>query len=255
MALMSQLMEALVNVMTTLMNMLQTMMCRLNGVPGNSGNGAGVDNGGNTSGPVGSGNGGSVGNSNNSRNTGATDGTGGGTPGDVGGQAPLTNPGSSLGGIQSALDVNRNDAGMITVRTLDGYTVRAEGRDQAWSITGPDGRATRIWGDPHVSESDGDRWDFLNRSTFMFGKNKVTVEVVPAGNGQTLSARITIYSDKERVTIDGIEKNQPSIVAASSDGLQHDASLADGDIYKRVVTPTGESWVSATTGQVVPVSR
>ncbi len=157
--------------------------------------------------------------------------------------------------VRSALDVNRNDAGMITVRTLDGFTIRAEGRDQAWSITGPDGKTTRIWGDPHVSESDGDKWDFLKRSTFMFGKNKATIEVVPAGNGQTLSARLTIYSDYERVTIDGIDKNQPTVVATSSDGLQHDASLADGDIYRRSVTANGEAWVSAATGKVVSVTR
>jgi hypothetical protein len=157
--------------------------------------------------------------------------------------------------VRSALDVNRNDAGMITVRTLDGFTVRAEGRNQAWTITGPDGKTTRIWGDPHVSESDGDRWDFINRSTFMFGKNKATIEVVPAGNGQTLSAKLTIYSDYERVTIDGIDKNQPTVVAASSDGLVHDASLADGDIYKRTVTARGEAWVSAATGKVVPVTK
>jgi hypothetical protein len=162
---------------------------------------------------------------------------------------------NSNASVANALDVNRNDAGMVAVRTLDGFTVRAEGRDQAWSITGPDGQTTRIWGDPHVTESDGDKWDFLNRSTFMFGKNKATIEVVPAGNGQTLSARLTVYSDRERVTIDGIERNQPNVIAASSDGLQHDATLADGQIYKRVSTNSGEAWVSVATGKVVPVTR
>lgn len=167
------------------------------------------------------------------------------------GQASVTGTNQASTVVRSALDVNRNDAGMITVRTLDGFTIRAEGRDQSWSITGPDGRATRIWGDPHVSESDGDKWDFLNRSTFMFGKNKATVEVVPAGNGETLSARLTIYSDYERVTIDGIDKNQPTVVASSSDGLQHDAALADGEIYKRAMTANGEVWISAATGRAV----
>jgi hypothetical protein len=166
--------------------------------------------------------------------------------------SPTPNPNTT---VRTALDVNKNDAGMVTVRTLDGFTVRAEGRDQAWSITGPDGQTTRIWGDPHVTESDGDKWDFLNRSTFMFGKNKATIEVVPAGNGQTFSARLTVYSDRERVTIDGIEKNQPNVISASSDGLQHDAALADGEIYKRVSTKTGEAWVSVATGKVVPVTR
>jgi hypothetical protein len=157
--------------------------------------------------------------------------------------------------VRSALDVNTSDSGIISVRTLDGYTIRAEGKDQAWSITGPDGKSTRIWGDPHVSESDGDKWDFMNRSTFMFGLNKATIEVVPAANGQTYSARLTIYGDRERVTIDGIDKDKPQVTAASDDGIQHDAALADGEIYTRVITNTGESWVSEMTGKVVSVTR
>jgi hypothetical protein len=129
--------------------------------------------------------------------------------------------------------------------------IRAEGKDEAWTITGPDGKTTRIWGDPHVKESDGKRWDFLNRSTFQFGKNKATVEVVPAGNGTTLSSRITIYSGSDRVTIDGIDKNRPNVVAVSSDGRQHDDGLADGITYKRSVTNAGEAWTSNLTGKVM----
>jgi hypothetical protein len=136
----------------------------------------------------------------------------------------------------------RNDQGAITVRTTDGYLVRAEGKDHAWSITGPDGMTTRIWGDPHVSESDGGTWDFKNRGTFFFGKNKVTVEVVPFGNGQTISSAITLYSGDERVTIKGLETNKPMITAVSHDGKQHDDSLADGDAYSRAVNKTGEAW-------------
>jgi hypothetical protein len=234
-SLMSKVVDALVNVVTALVTLMTSLMSQFKGAPINGSNGP--------SGGTGSGN---TGNTTPGNGTG---GTGGTTP------TPGANNNQNGTVVRSALDVNKNDAGMITVRTLDGYTIRAEGRDQAWTITGPDGKTTRIWGDPHVSESDGDKWDFLNRSTFMFGKNKVTVEVVPAGNGQTLSARITVYSDHERVTIDGIEKNQPSIVAASSDGLEHDASLADGDIYKRVMTPTGESWVSTTTGKPAPGTK
>jgi hypothetical protein len=175
--------------------------------------------------------------------------------GSTGATSGRSNTTSPVNQPRSALEVTRSDAGMLAVRTLDGFTVRAEGRDEAWSITGPDGKTTRIWGDPHVTESDGDKWDFVNRATFMFGKNKATVEVVPAGNGMTLSARLTIYSDYERVTIDGIHKNQPTIISASTDGLQHDAALADGEIYKRVVTANGEAWISKATGKVVPVKR
>ena len=234
-SMMSKMVDALVTVVIALVNLVSSFIGHLKG---SNVNGTGTPGSGGSNGANGS-------------NGGTSSGSNGGNTGNVGG----TNTNQNGTVVRSALDVNKNDAGMIAVRTLDGYTIRTEGRDQAWTITGPDGKTTRIWGDPHVSESDGDKWDFLNRSTFMFGKNKVTVEVVPAGNGQTLSSRITVYSDHERVTIDGIDKNQPTIVAASSDGLQHDASLADGDIYKRIMTPTGEAWTSATTGKIVPVKK
>ena len=145
---------------------------------------------------------------------------------------------------RSYFDVIRSDQGMVTVRTLDGFVVRAEGKDQAWSISGPDGRTTRIWGDPHVTESDGDTWSFKERGTFVFGKNKATIEVVPAGNGQTLSSRLTIYAGDERVTIGGIGTNGPVITAVSHDGKQHDDSLADGVIYARKLNQTGEAWTT-----------
>ncbi len=152
---------------------------------------------------------------------------------------------------RSVFDVTRNDVGQISVRTLDGFLIRAEGKDEAWTITGPDGKTTRIWGDPHVQESDGKKWDFLNRSTFQFGNNKVTVEVVPAANKTTLTSRITIYSASERVTIDGIDKNKPSVVAVSNDGKQHDDGLADGVTYKRTTTNSGEAWTSNLNGKVM----
>jgi hypothetical protein len=148
-------------------------------------------------------------------------------------------------------DVTKNDVGMIAVRTFDGYMVRAEGKEQAWTITGPDGKTTRIWGDPHVNESDGNKWDFLTRSTFRFGNNKVTAEVSPAGNGTTFTSRITIYSGDERVTIGGIDKNKPEIVSVSKDGKQHDDGLADGISFTRDLDTKGESWTSNLTNRVM----
>jgi hypothetical protein len=151
----------------------------------------------------------------------------------------------------SMFDVTKNDAGMVSVRTIDGYIIRTEGRDQAWTITGPDGKTTRIWGDPHVQESDGDKWDFLTRSTFRFGVNKATVEVVPAGNGTTFSSRVTIYTGDERVTIDGIDKNKPEIVTVSRDGKQHDDGLADGISFTRGLDARGETWTSNMNNKVM----
>ena len=157
-----------------------------------------------------------------------------------------TTPGTPAPGtsteVLKAMQAITDDSGGITVRTPDGYVVKAEGKEQAWSITGPDGKTTRIWGDPHVLESDGDRWDFKERGSFMFGANKITAETVPAGNGQTVSYRLTVYSGNERVTVGGINTNKPVIVAVGQDGKQHDDQLADGTQYTRSLGANGEAW-------------
>ncbi len=160
---------------------------------------------------------------------------------------------------ERALEAAVDDKGCVTVLTQDGYSIKCEGKDQAWMITHPDGQVTRIWGDPHVNESDGDTWDFKERSSFIFGKNKVTVETVPAGNGETFSSTITIYNGDERVTIVGLDKNQPVISAVTSDGKVHDAQLADGDLFSLGRESNGEEqWMSngkAITPKAVAVNQ
>lgn len=158
-------------------------------------------------------------------------------------------PAAPLAPVGKRLEAIQDDKGAVTVRTQDGYTVKAEGREAAWTITGPDGKSTRIFGDPHVRESDGDRWDFKQRSTFRFGSNKVTVETVPLKNGNTISSRITVYSGSERVTIGGIDKNRPTIVALASDGRQHDDGLSDGTAFSRGSTKNGETWFVVQNGK------
>ena len=176
-----------------------------------------------------------------------------GTPAPVTPAPVTTTPGTPAPGtsteVLKAMQAIADDSGAITVRTPDGYVVKAEGKEQAWSITGPDGKTTRIWGDPHVVESDGDRWDFKERGSFIFGANKITAETVPAGNGQTLSYRLTVYSGNERVTVGGINTNKPVIVAVGQDGKQHDDQLADGTQYTRSVGANGEAWSTIVNGK------
>ena len=126
-----------------------------------------------------------------------------------------------------------NDAGLYEVATEDGFKITFSGHSQQWVVEFPDGRSTRIWGDPHVNESDGDKWDFTKQSTFYFGKNKATVETAPFGNGgATVSKRVSIYNGIHRVTIDGIDTNNPTIESGvRADGVDHDQDLYDGTHY------------------------
>lgn len=144
------------------------------------------------------------------------------------------------------LRVGTSKEGLKEVYTNDGYRFVFEAKDQAWLILDPEGKQTRIWGDPHFVESDGDTWDFKENSSLLFGNNKVTIETVPYGNGQTVTSRVTIYNGDSRVTIDGIDKNQPNFRALSLDAVTDDAIRDDGDIFVRAKEANGdERWILA----------
>jgi hypothetical protein len=129
-----------------------------------------------------------------------------------------------------ALRATNNSDKTQSIFTQDGYQISTEGKDEAWVIIDPLGKKTRIWGDPHVTESDDDKWDFKERSSFIFGKNKVTVETV-AAQDLSLSSKITVYSGDMRATISGIDKNKPVLDIIKSDGILDDSIRDDGDIF------------------------
>lgn len=136
-----------------------------------------------------------------------------------------------LGHSNEFLSVATNSQGNPEIYTEDGYIIRFEEKEQAWNIITPEGKLNRVWGDPHVVESDGDKWDFKERSSFIFGNNKATVETIPYGNGQTLSSKITIYNGDSRVSVSGIDKNKAVFETIAADAQIDDALREDGDIF------------------------
>lgn len=140
------------------------------------------------------------------------------------------------------LDADINEEGNVVVSTADGYQLRFEGKNMEWHIIHPDGQKTVIWGDPHVVESDGGKWDFYNQSSFVFGENKATVKVAPWGNsGATVTKEVTIYAGNERFTITDLDINKPRFVAWDERGESHDKLTKDGDVFK-LLKGNGEEW-------------
>ena len=132
---------------------------------------------------------------------------------------------------QPALRAVSNSNNTQSIYTQDGYVLTTEGKDEAFTITDPEGKTTRIWGDPHLNESDADKWDFKERSTFIFGKNKLTVETIAADQNTSLSSKITIYNGDMRATISGIDKNKPVLDIIKSDRILDDSIREDGDLF------------------------
>ena len=126
--------------------------------------------------------------------------------------------------------------------TPGGFTIKAEGKDMAWTITNPEGKTTRIWGDPHVDEADGRRWDFKKDMSFVLPDGtKISAKTVPWGNGDaTVTGSIDIMNGNQRATISGIDKNKPSSSPVQNDRWATDARTPDGQYA--VLHPNGKDW-------------
>jgi hypothetical protein len=146
------------------------------------------------------------------------------------------------------LEAIRSDRGDISVRTYDGYIVRANATGGGWSITSPAGKTTRVTGGTTVRESDGGQWSLQGRGSFIFGTHKLTVEPSTAAKGGSGPSRLTIYSGSERVTIGGFSTGLPILEAVTSDAYYHDEAVHDGTRYLRGETKFGESWSAIADG-------
>jgi hypothetical protein len=124
----------------------------------------------------------------------------------------------------------RTDGGVIT--TPGGYKIEATGQFE-WTITGRDGKTTRVWGDPHVAEGDGGKWDFKRNSTFVLGDGtRVNVSTAPYGNGgMTVTSALEIISGNERVTVSGIDKGKGVVGQVTQDGYAHANTFGGNDVF------------------------
>lgn len=104
-----------------------------------------------------------------------------------------------------------NATGANTITTPGGYTVKAEGKDAAWNVTTPNGKTTRIWGDPHVEEFDAGRWDFKKGMSFVLPDGTKITAALALVDGKPYSSRLTLVNGDWQCTVQGIEKNAPTM--------------------------------------------
>ncbi|MEN9845267.1 MAG: hypothetical protein RIS36_414 [Pseudomonadota bacterium] len=152
------------------------------------------------------------------------------------------------GGSGKRLEAIRSDRGDISVRTHDGYIVRADATGGGWSITSPAGKTTRVMGGTNVRESDGGRWSLKGRGSFIFGAHKLTVEPSSVTKNGANPVRMTIYSGNERATIGGSSTGFPILEAVTSDAYFHDEAVHDGTRYLLGETKVGEAWSTISNG-------
>jgi hypothetical protein len=140
----------------------------------------------------------------------------------------LQEPNLELSGAPAGKGLQTNPTGWPegSVRTAGGYTVVPEGKDQAWSIFGPDQKPgekamSRVWGDPHVDEKDGTRWDFTKNSNFRLPDGTMIAVDTTSQTGQSYTKGLTIVNGSDRVNISGIDQNRPTTGAITHDGFEY----------------------------------
>jgi hypothetical protein len=166
--------------------------------------------------------------------------------------APQTQPqgGLQVGGVEG-FPTN-------AIRTAGGYTIVPEGKDQAWRIYSPGQQAceeptTRVWGDPHVNEKDGTRWDFTKDSNFTLPDGTVIRCDTTSEVGQSVTQGLTILSGNDRVEVSGVNTNSPK-VTATKDAQEYFAknaeTLASGHTFALQHDGKDVSWFRSTNGKL-----
>lgn len=126
------------------------------------------------------------------------------------------------------------------VTTPGGYKIEALSQFD-WKITGPDGKETKIWGDPHVAEGDGGTWDFKRDSTFVLGDGtRINVTCKPYGNGMTVTGGLDIISGNDRVQITDIDKGKGKTGPVTADGYANVNAFGNKDVF--VMGKESDDW-------------
>jgi len=123
------------------------------------------------------------------------------------------------------------EAGVIT--TPGGYKIEQLGQYD-WKITGPDGKWTRCWGDPHVQESDrtcdATAWDFKRDSTFLLPDGtRINVKTKPYNN-MTVTSELEVINGRDRVLVTGIDQGKGKVGTVTHDGLDQ-ANRCMNDVF------------------------
>ncbi len=133
----------------------------------------------------------------------------------------LPQPNIDLSGPPAGQGLTENDDGSVT--TAGGYRIEAQGSRSSWKIFAPNGdELTNVWGDPHVYESDGDKWDFSKDSQFVLpdGTRILADTDFEQGRDRSVTNNLQIYNGADRAEIRGVHTGNPT-TTMHNDGYQH----------------------------------
>ncbi|MBN2357967.1 MAG: DUF1521 domain-containing protein [Deltaproteobacteria bacterium] len=170
--------------------------------------------------------------------------------------APVPQPEIGYSGTPAGKGLEKNPAGWPegSVKTAGGYVVVPEGNTN-WSIYEPGQKpgekpSTRIWGDPHVTEADGGRWDFSKSSDFVLPDGTRIAAKTSSETGQSVTTGLEIANGADHVSVTGVN-GKPTTSEVKHDGYewraQHLAANPGRDTYK--LGGDGDDWFLVRNGQ------
>ncbi|ABF92166.1 hypothetical protein MXAN_2458 [Myxococcus xanthus DK 1622] len=111
------------------------------------------------------------------------------------------------------------EEGTGKITTPGGYTIEQLGQFE-WRVTGPDGKNTRVWGDPHVDESDGGKFDFKRDTSFVLGDGtRINCSCKPWGNGMTVTGQLDVVYGDSHVRVTDIDKGKGKVGQVTNKGM------------------------------------
>lgn len=86
------------------------------------------------------------------------------------------------------------------------YEMHFDKSSSQWTLKNKEtGVETKVWGDPHVQQQNGNNWDFKKNMTFeLEDGTKITVKTTPYGNGATLSSELDISRGDQGIKVTGL---------------------------------------------------
>jgi hypothetical protein len=172
------------------------------------------------------------------------------------GAGAIPRPDVELSGPPAGKGLTKNPPGFPegSTRTAGGYTIVPEG-GTTWKIFGPDQKPTdkpitRVWGDPHVDQKDGTRWDFTKNSDFVLPDGTRINCKTSSEKGYSVSTGLEITNGADRVSVSGLD-GKPTVSDIKHDGYewraQHQAANPNRDTFR--LGGDGDDWFLQRGGQ------
>ncbi|MEO1338764.1 MAG: DUF1521 domain-containing protein, partial [Myxococcota bacterium] len=163
--------------------------------------------------------------------------------------------GKSGGGLSQLSNERRAELGIpanaVAFETAAGYVMvfddvggNRRGKGESMQIFGPDNKnLTQVWGDPHVYEGDGSKWDFTEDGDMILGDGTLikmdTTHEPGSGSHRSYLDTVTIVSGDDRVEVSDIHRNRAQATTITQDGEQwranHMAEVAQAEGYSQFV--------------------